>query len=67
MITLPITMAILILGIIFIQHNHYRFIERRETINKTLMGSGQLEEFRKDFEEYKKRVDSLTLKAGFKL
>jgi hypothetical protein len=67
MIALPITMAILVLGVIFVQYNHYQFVDRRAMLNKTVIGAGQLEEFRKDFEEYKKRVDALTLKAGFKL
>lgn len=67
MIALPFTMAILVLGILFLQYNHYKFIERKDTLNKIIMGSGELEEFKKDFEEYKKRVDALTLKAGFKL
>lgn len=67
MIAIPLSIAILVIGILMIQHNHYRFLELQKNQNKAIVGLGELEKFKKDLEEYKKRVDALTLRAGFKL
>lgn len=64
---IPLTMFILIAGLCLIQYNHYQFLKEKEQVAKAVLGIGEIDKFRKDFEDYKKRVDVLTIKAGFKL
>lgn len=58
---------ILVIGALCFQYNHYAFIERQKTLDKSLSTIGELEKLQKEFTEYKKKVDALSLKAGFKL
>ena len=65
---------LLITGFLHAQKKHYEFLEsqkKRTDLShyaKHLdLKIEALEISKKDFEEYKKRVDSLTLRAGFKL
>lgn len=67
MFAIPLTAAILIIGLLFLQYNHYRHLERQKSLDKTLSTASDFEDLKKDFAEYKKRVDGLTIKAGFKL
>ena len=59
--------VIIVIGILFIQENHYKFLENRRLLDKKIAASGQLEQLREEFDDYKKRVDVLSLKAGFKI
>lgn len=61
------SITLLMVGLIILQYNHYSFLERQKTLDKKLSDEGTIEKLRKEFDDYKKRVDALTLKAGFKL
>ncbi len=64
---IALSVAILVLGAVYAQREHYLFIQRKSEVDKIIRGSGEISSLKKEFDEYKKRVDSLTLKAGFKL
>jgi hypothetical protein len=61
------SVALLMIGLIILQYQHYAFVERQKSLDKVIHGSGEIDKLRKEFDDYKKRVDALTLKAGFKL
>lgn len=67
MIALPLSIALLMMGLIFLQHNHYAYVERQKTLDKSMSTAGDFEKLKKEFDEYKKRLDSVSLKVGFKL
>lgn len=64
---IPLTMLIFMVGLFSLQYNRYSFLDRYEKLNKTTESQEEIDKLKKEFEDYKKRVDSLTLKAGFKL
>lgn len=66
-VTIPLTMLVLMVGLSILQYNHYQFLKEKEQVAKAVLGIGEIDKFRKEFEDYKKRVDVLTIKAGFKL
>lgn len=64
---IPLTVALLSGAFLYAQDRHYRFKTQSQAQAGASMQSDQLEKTLRDFEEYKKRVDALTLRAGFKL
>jgi hypothetical protein len=63
-----ILIAAIIMGsLIYMQHAHQQFLLAKEHLTKRNDRSVELEAHLKDLEEMKKRLDVLTLKAGFKL
>ena len=67
MIEIPITVAILVMGVLFLQHNHHRFLEDQKMKEQIDVPLEKVAELMKEFEDYKKRVDTLMIRAGFKL
>lgn len=68
------TVLIVMLGLIFLQYQYFRF--ERETrdegqkstdFHQVELLQSDIHQLREEFAEYKKRVDVLHLKAGFKL
>lgn len=66
MIALPATAGVIILGLLAMQAMHYRFLMHQKDVKDRVSIYEGSAEFQKEFEEYKKRVDALVLKAGFK-
>lgn len=75
---IPTTAGLFLIGFWLFQKNHYDFLERQKNLDKTFNTSSHLTEsitligdqvvkLGTEFTEIKKRVDVLTLKAGFKL
>jgi hypothetical protein len=60
-------MALMIAALLYAQKKHYEYLERKRSLDQTLTLDSELSEMLKEFQDYKKRVDVLTLKAGFKL
>ena len=69
---------LILVGVLFIQSNHYCFLERQgeqktlsqlsESLDLKLDSMDEeLHDRFKEFDDYKKKVDALTLRAGFKL
>jgi hypothetical protein len=61
-------------SILYAQHAHYNHVEKKTKLDDWekdvmahLLEAKKFQEQLKDYDEYKKRVDALTLKAGFKL
>lgn len=65
MIEIPLTAAIIMIGLIFLQSNHYRFLHEENKQPEIEIDLKEWDEIKKGFDEYKRRVDSLTLRAGF--
>lgn len=63
---IPLTMLILMIGLAFLQRDYFIFRQKEKKQRNFMEVSQELELLRVEFAEYKKRVDSLTLKAGFK-
>lgn len=66
-IGLVVSVAIIMIGILSLQKNHYQFLKGQQDRIDLSKISQELELRLKEFDEYKKRVDGLTIKAGFKL
>lgn len=49
------------------QRAHYDFLEGERRVRDVTYVTEELESRLKEFDDYKKRVDALTVKAGFKL
>lgn len=49
------------------QQDHYDFLDEQKEKKDIIVIYDALEQRLKEFDEYKKRLDTLTLKAGFKL
>jgi len=49
------------------QKRHYEFLESQKEVKDANLFCEELEGKLKEFDAYKKRVDVLTLRAGFKL
>lgn len=58
---LIVIVAILVSGTLYAQRKHYEFLAQKGT-NETL---GAIAKRLKELEDYKSRVDALTLRAGF--
>jgi hypothetical protein len=61
-----VTPAILV-ALLYAQRKHYEYLERKLTLEKNAESEARFSDALKEFDAYKKRVDVLTLKAGFKL
>lgn len=59
--------ALVISCLLYAQKKHYDFLQRQEELRKGIELDSKISESLKEFTEYKKRVDVLTLKAGLKL
>lgn len=65
-----IIICILVLGVLLLQREHHRFLTRESKEHDIATLFQMLEEVDKkfkEFDDYKKKVDVLTLRAGFKL
>lgn len=62
-----VIVAMILAALIFMQAQHYVFLEHDAQQKDLDCISLELEARLKEFDEYKKRVDSLTLRAGFKV
>lgn len=60
---LTIAVLIIVAGAIHAQKKHHEFLDHQKLLKESL----HTDQHVKEFQEYKKRVDVLTLKAGFKL
>jgi hypothetical protein len=61
------TVAMIVVGGLFLQYNYFAFLERqRKHIDEELEAS-KVESLRAELTEYKKKVDALVMRAGFKL
>ncbi len=67
MITIPLTVAITMGSILLILERYYIQCDKEKVAQNALVDAQDIEALRKEFTEYKKRVDTLTLKAGFKI
>ncbi len=66
-IYIPLTAVVIVIGLIVLQDVYYRHLrEERESAND-MVEMQDMCVMREELDEYKKRVDSLTLRAGFKL
>lgn len=61
-----ITLFIL-LALLYAQERHYIYLEAKRQAEHDIGLDTDISELRDEFQEYKERVDVLTLKAGFKL
>lgn len=62
--------ALILCGIVYLQGEHYKFLRGKEESRELIEFYTELDRIDKklkEFDEYKKRVDALTLRAGFKL
>ncbi len=64
---IPLSIAIFMLGLFLLQWNNFQMQQKNIILKNELQIHEELEILKKEFKEYKKRVDTLTLKAGFKL
>ncbi len=63
---LPLTVLVIMVGLWFLQQSYFKFQAQQRIISKTILGSGEIEKLRKEFDDYKSRVDKLSLKVGFR-
>lgn len=64
---LPLTAFIVMAGLILLKNKETKSIEARELSDQMACIDTRIDFIEKDVQDYKKRVDSLTLRAGFKL
>lgn len=64
---LIIITPLVLVAILYAQKKHYEFMERKQGAKRVSEVSAQMEKTLKEFDDYKKRVDVLILKAGLKL
>lgn len=64
---LPISLVILMSGFIYLHQRHYEHELDKMNRDDDHVRWESSEALGKEFDEYKKRVDALTLKVGFKL
>lgn len=64
---IPLTAAILIFGVIVLQWLGEKHRKIDEDLCDLKEMAQRLDQLSKEFKEYKTRVDSLTLRAGFKV
>lgn len=57
---------ILVLGSLFAQNRHYKYLKELEEIEIGNDLIGRSEQLRVELDEYKKKLDSLIVRAGFK-
>ena len=53
------------IGLAFLQTQKHIHDQEAKALDKTIHASGKLEKLREEFDEYKKRVDALVIRAGF--
>lgn len=58
---------IIFASLLLFQANHYAFVKSQQQHKHVNLIGEQLEAKLKEFDEYKKKVDALVLKNGFKL
>lgn len=63
MIAIPISIGIIVIGVIYMQHIYYVQVRA----NKKLEDAEMYDKFEAQFKDLLKRVDALSLRAGFKL
>lgn len=57
----------ILIWLIYAQKRHYEYLEKKIKMEKNFEINSGLAESMKEFQDYKKRVDVLTLKAGLRL
>ncbi len=62
---IPITALIIMAGLAFLQTQRHIQGQEAKAMDKTIHASGKLDKLREEFDEYKKRVDALVIRAGF--
>lgn len=62
MIDVSISIFIICMSGLFAQYFHYMFLNEQKKVRELT----DYEKFMKDFDDYKKRVDSIAFKVGFK-
>lgn len=69
MLGLCIVLSIMVImsGLVVLQRYQHEFLIRQKEYKDSAKLSIEIEQKLKEFDEYKKRVDALVLKAGFKL
>lgn len=66
-IALPLTAAIIMLALLIMQHRRHRFfLDSKKLANATAMNQDLIQKF-KELDETKRKVDALSIKAGFRL
>lgn len=60
------SVAIIVLGLLFMQYNYYHFIERQVNVDLS-PHEKQLKEIEKKLKETNERLDGIMLRVGFKL
>lgn len=64
---LVVITLLLLLALLYAQERHYLYLSEKRQAEFDIAQDQDISELNKEFQEYKKRVDVLTLKAGFKL
>lgn len=64
---IPLSIAVLMGGLCLLQWQAYHLKQKKDEVQHELDLQIQMHTLKKEFDDYKKRVDTLTLKAGFKL
>ena len=64
---LIVIVVFVLVALLYAQDRHYSYLQEKIEWENSLELDAELEKKLKEFDEYKKRVDALTLKAGFKL
>lgn len=62
-----LSISIVALAALYAQRAHYVFKSAKAQAKNLTELNGELSAKMKEFEDYKKRVDALTVRAGFKL
>jgi cell division protein FtsL len=64
---LVIITTLILVALLYAQQKHYTYLrEQDEAIDLKLLNE-EIEKKLKEFDDYKKRVDTLTVRAGFKV
>jgi cell division protein FtsL len=66
-LTFALTALIIMIALIYMQKNHYSFLSQKNDHEKMNEIQTELNAKLKEFDEYKRKVDHLVLKAGFNL
>ena len=67
LLLIPGSITLAFMGIYFLQEQKFQHGLTTNGLKNTKVIYTEFEEMKKEFIDYKKRVDALTIKAGFKL
>jgi cell division protein FtsL len=66
-VEIVIIVALVLSAFLYAQHRHYEHVKTMQEMEKRIEENVDLTQAMKDLADYKKRVDTLSLKAGLRL